>query len=761
MNAYDRLLLPENLNYAWRKAKRLCRSVDGYVDLGEIAEFELDLEDRLRNIRSRFRAGRYRLRPVQPLPRPKEIRNGTAIDRQYFHVPIVDQVAWLAIVNALGPGLDQLMPPWSYGNRLYRAAWYDEDSAPESRLEIGPYRHAAGNLYRKFQHSWPLFRRHVALASRTMAAATPPSHDDLEPADSHALSSAESSALPYLQRNFWQHDPKTDLHYAAFDLKHFYPNVRAAAIMKGFKVALTDSADKDLLVLLDNMLRFRLEKSGTPAHALSNVDPPFGGRYLNGIPTGLFASGFLANVAMLPVDRDANDRLHRLRSIGHFRFVDDHTVLSYDFKGLCTWLEFYEDLLRRHDIGADINPEKYDPEELGAWLASRSKTQPQPRLPFSKPSTPAAAIRGTRITGANPTPLLTKTLQQVSAIAVTNPNVLDDDDLSERLEFLEWLLLADIPNRELRSDTRAAFAAGRIASLAPLLVQETERLVDVARSVAALESKAKGLSSKQPTAIDEEDAHELLEKQKILAALSDDQAARRRRHLRHCFLLLIRAFREFPSKARLFFRLHQYCRLTGYSGLADIAALVRELRDQGWPQWADYYTGLSLQILAVGVPWAVRALCDANGLRADRHAALTHLKDVASIDAADLRVAAYRETWFHVLARQAFGVALLAACRLVHDEEPALSRQFQALATSYVQDVVSEEKLSWTAETGYTAGVWAHAIESSLKVEHPSPMWREFEPRFSYDQRSDRLARKIRGVFRFRYRHKSPRVVQV
>ena len=742
MNAYERLLLPDNLNYAWRKAKRLCRSVDGYADLGEIAEFELDLEDRLQNIRSRFRAGRYRLQPLQPLPRPKEIRNGQPIDRQYFHVPIVDQVAWLAIVNALGPSLDQLMPPWSYGNRLYRAAWYDEDSERQSRLEIGPYRHAAGNLYRKFQHSWPLFRRHVALTARTMASGTPPSHDDLEPADNYALFSAESSALPYLQCDFWQHGPKTNLHYASFDLQHFYPKLRSAAILKGFKVALTDPADNRLLVLLNNMLRFRLDKSGTPSRTLSNVEPPFGGRYVTGIPTGLFVSGFLANVAMLPVDSDANADIHRVRSIAHFRFVDDHTVLSYDFEGLCNWIESYEALLRQHAIGADINPDKYDPEEFGSWMGSRPKNQPQPTLSFSKPGTLDAAFRSTRIDGANPTPLLTKTLQQVSAIAVTNLHVLDDDDLAERLQLLEWLLLADIPNRELRSETRAAFAAGRIASLAPLLVQENERLVDVARAVAALESKAKGPSSKHPAATDEGDIHDrqLLEMRKELTTLSDDQADRRHRHLRRCFLLLARAFREFPSKARLFFRLHQYCRLTGYSGLAQISDLVRELRDQGRDHWADYYTGLSFQILAVGLPLAIRTLRDPNGLRSDWDAALTHLKDVASINPANLRVAADRETWFHSLARQAFGVALLAACHLLHDDEPKLSRQFAVLASSYVQDVVSDQRLSWRAETGYTAGVWAHVIESGLNVEQPSSMWRHFEPRFSYDQRSDRLA---------------------
>ena len=250
MNAYDRLLLPENLNYAWRKAKRIYGTVDGYVDLGEIAEFELDLEARLQRIRSRFRAGRYRLRPLRPLPRPKEVRNGQPIDRQYFHVPIDDQVAWLAIANAVGPRLDQLMPPWSYGNRLYRAAWYEEDNERQSRLEVGPYRHASGHLYRKFQHSWPLLRRHVALTAKAMAMGTPPTHEDLDPSDRYALSSAETSRLSYLEHGFWQHASQTEIHYASFDLKHFFPRIRTAAILQGFHAAFPDLADRPLLALV-------------------------------------------------------------------------------------------------------------------------------------------------------------------------------------------------------------------------------------------------------------------------------------------------------------------------------------------------------------------------------------------------------------------------------------------------------------------------------------------------------------------------------
>ena len=91
--------------------------------------------------------------------------------------------------NALGPELDQLMPPWSYSYRIYRPAWYEDDEDNRSQLEIGPYRHESGHLYRRFQHSWPLFRRHVALTARAMVRGTPFAKDDLDEADQLAVAS--------------------------------------------------------------------------------------------------------------------------------------------------------------------------------------------------------------------------------------------------------------------------------------------------------------------------------------------------------------------------------------------------------------------------------------------------------------------------------------------------------------------------------------------------------------------------------------------
>ncbi len=134
MTPFERLLLPENLVYAWRKVKKIYAAADGYFDFAELHAFEINLEQELASIRADFERGEYRNIPLRPLPRPKKMEGTRATNRAYFHVSVRDQVAWIAVVNALGPQLDQKMPPWSYGNRLYRPAWRTFETPRDSRL---------------------------------------------------------------------------------------------------------------------------------------------------------------------------------------------------------------------------------------------------------------------------------------------------------------------------------------------------------------------------------------------------------------------------------------------------------------------------------------------------------------------------------------------------------------------------------------------------------------------------------------------------
>lgn len=750
MKAFDRLLLPENLHYAWLKAKSLYRGADGYVDMGEIAAFELDLERRLLDIHRQFERGSYRLKKLRPLPRPKKICDDHPVDRQYYHVAVEDQVAWIALANALGPELDKQMPPWSYGNRLYRPAWYEKGEESRSTLEIGPYRHASGHLYRKFQHSWPLFRRHVALTARMMVARRQLRDEEMDEADRLAVASAEREDLPYVSFGFWpkegEKEAGSELHHASIDLKQFYPQLKTEAVVAGLAAA-GATEDPRIAGLLADMLRFQLDMGDISEATLSNVEPPFLKRSVRGIPTGLFVAGFLANSAMLPVDKAVSQKLDQLRSVAHFRFVDDHTVIAYDFDTLCDWIAWYEQLLESCGIGAVVNSEKYDPPSLSEWMAQRKKnasaaSPPSGKAKHRRDAMRAAAMRDTRLDGKNPTKLMTKTLAQVSAIAATNIHILDDEDLEERLKMLEWLLLADIPEREIRPDTRAAFAAGQIASLAPVLVQEADGLVDTGRLLALFMNRKP--DPKRTTAEERESYAVALEK--LIKEVKECEEKHEKAEtglLARCFTLLLQSLREHPGKARLFYRIHQYCRVTGYAGLGHVAEWLKEMRTTGKDIWADYYAGLSLQIMASGVLSAVRRIEASDALRSDIRAALRHLDDVGRLDTTAFLLPRGREAWFHATGRKEFGVALLAVARPLsaRTEAAQLAARLTELGNKCIAAAPGASAAEWEAETGQSSGVWAHFSENALGRETtPSAIWHALAEHFAFTNRLDAQA---------------------
>lgn len=748
MSIHSRLLLPENLNYAWIKTKSLLRMADGYIDRAEVAAFEIDLEKKLLEIHRQFEQGKYRLKQLRPLPRPKKISDDQPINRQYYHVAIEDQVAWIALVNAIGPDLDQQMMPWSYGNRLYRPAWYEKDDDGQSELEIGPYRHSSGHLYRRFQHSWPLFRRHVALTARMMVRKTKLNRDDMDRADQLATAAAEGEKLVYFQNGWWDNasksDRKNELFHASIDLEKFYPKLKLEAVFDGLGLA-GALAEPKMQDLIRAMLDFKLDMSGMPATSVENVDPEFVEGRVEGLPTGLFVSGFLANAAMLPVDQKVAERISADRNIAHFRFVDDHTIIAYDFDKLCDWIIWYEGLLKEQGIGASVNVDKYDPPELAKLIKLRKEGEHTADAQDGYSKAKSMAMQETRIDGRNPTKLMTKTLAQVSEIATADIHILDDDDLDERLSMLEWLMLADIPEREIRPDTRASFAAGQIASLVPVLVQETNEIVEVARRFSAHQKRK--LDVERSTDEDKQRYDALTDELKNrLDLLENDQSGSEQKLLKRCFRLILQALRENPGKARLFYRIHQYCRVTGHPGLKEIAGWLSDTRAEGRDNWADYYAAISLQIMASGLLSTVARLPKLDSLRSDIKAAESHLEDIANLDTSIFVLPQDREAWFHAIGRREFGVALIQAAENLSQwpKYRNLADKFRVLSEAFVPVKPNSPLEAWLIGTGWSAGVWAHLAENTVGTEtEPTSAWFALSTSFDFDHMLDlRAARR-------------------
>ena len=243
-------------------------------------------------------------------------------------------------------------------------------------------------------------------------------------------------------------------------------------------------------------------------------------------------------------------------------------------------------------------------------------------------------------------------------------------------------LVADIPDRELRADTRAAFAAGQIATLAPILIQETNGLIDKVRELSELKNNKPDSDDKKLLA-----AHnaKVAEQNQHIKIAQNEHEINEKQHFRHYFKLLLQAFSEHPSKARLFYRLIQYCRITGHNGLNEIATWIRDTRSRNHTSWADYYSGLTLHLLAENLLRSTRTLSNKDSMWSDREAALRHIKDIANIKANNFLVPMDRQTWFHKMAMNEFATSLITTAEWLKSEgyEHIPIKRLKALAENY------------------------------------------------------------------------------
>lgn len=745
MTWHDLLQLPETALWAWRKVRRAYQAADSLYDLTELASFELNLEAELDAIRTAFAEGIWSNRPLRLVPQPKNPdKQGAPRMRQYFEVSVRDQVAWAAVATVLGPELDRKMPAWSYGNRLYRAAWYDEEreAGKASRLNIGPYRHAAGHLYRRFKHSWPLYRRHISLTARRMV------HERLDPAlldegDRHAFD--QSDGLRYLDAQFWvRKAPDGGIMFAgSFDLMKFYPSVRIEAIRRGFDDHVDGIGDEPVLAeLLRQMLVFEVDASGVSDDMKKAINPPVSSGEFDGIPTGLFVGGFLANVAMLSIDLEADKLLLANREIAHFRFVDDHEVLAYDFEGLLDWIRTYIGLLDASGIGVNVEPEKYVPPEL-KWLIHPERLEDDREIdrPLNSEEAMARARKSSMVDGRKPTQLMTRTLAQVSMLAATDFDLLTDAGRSQRLEQLEWLLLANIPDQEIRGDTRMAFAAARIALLTPALFRPNDDLLAAHRSM-QLHLDKRHKDRRLGRAADEVNEVEIANLEKRVAELDDLEKKGWRNLLDRHFGLLFEAFAAHPDKVRLFLRVIDFCRTTGHDGLGRLTKWMDENREGETRLLCCYLGATVIQALSRHVLTACADANRTNLLHREQNAAISFLENVLGTDV-DCFVPMKTETaslqHFQHGAKRAYVAALLLGAAEIEHVAPQLSEKMRQRVMTAIGGDTFE---ALAAATHIPIGTWYHLFLSTTRTHRnlPPSYWPKIEAAHDPDIPQDWLS---------------------
>lgn len=576
MTLIERIVEQQNLTYAWQKVQNNILEMSGWVDREELWKFEALIERELKYIHDRLLDGEWSPDKMMPLPWPKiskskDSKNDKMDIRQMFWVSIRDQVAWVAVVNIIGEIIDPLMPEWSIANRLYRPCWYDDptdyNSDKRGKFRIGPYRHYSGKIYIHWAKSWIRYRR---LSYLTWLAMKEGKNFDISTNNCSERLQQEyqdnKNRLKYLDPNYWN-KPNDEIFWAKIDFKKFYPELNRNSVIKGIKFGLEESNRinkievESFVKLLKKMMKFHWKIPGEwskeelkSAYFLNKESQN------KGIPTGLLVSHFLANVAMLPIDINLQRELDNqsTKTIAHFRYVDDHLILSTDFGELKKWIDNYKKEIKK--IGIRINAKKTEPEPL----RKRKKYKLKADNDISEEC---------KINPNNPYQLKTQTLDLISAFAQQDFGLLHLDEQEILLRELEHLLKANLDNDEIREDTKQTFAIYRIIKLIIDWQRDWSKIVEDQRNKAKRLHEIQGSYEKNNLEG---------EKESIIKGLKHDEETLKFpdkkefcKKVKKIFKDLMDIIRDHPDKKGLWGAAIDFCRSTGHFGCDEICDILK------------------------------------------------------------------------------------------------------------------------------------------------------------------------------------------
>lgn len=473
-NYIEQISSLENLMLAWRKLERAFNHGDVWFDELVISAFRMNLVRNLETISRQLVEGTYKMNPIQPIPFPKGgIEKDKFKVRQSFFIDFRDQLVWVAVCNVIGRTFDLLMPAWSYGNRQYVSMWKEYKDGEQYWL-VGNHRNTSRQVYRKWTQSWPLMRKRITASIKKMARLGYEEEDETDRqvyADEIHLNEKQAFIkLKYLEDDYF---PKLEnnktlekLYWTGIDLTQFYQKVKMEAILEKIVSVLHEKPEYDdnFADLLVNLCHFEIDYSDYQYEGADEDlqsmqlkgDEPF-----EGLPTGLIVAGMLANIFMIDIDKQVSERLSETRDIIHFRYVDDHVIVSTSEEKLFEWIAWYQQLLT--DNGLMLNVSKLAPKELLSGLKEEEFDNlviAEHREDFVRNIKEYADLDP-----KYPTPLMTQTLQKVSMLQGLNLNLLSEREFGMVFGELQSLLVADLSEQEIKESTRISFACTMLTRL--------------------------------------------------------------------------------------------------------------------------------------------------------------------------------------------------------------------------------------------------------------------------------------------------------
>jgi hypothetical protein len=563
----NRILNKENLYLAWEKLKFSLRSGEALYNDYELSAFELKISSEFDLIIQQGMACQYRMQQIRPIGFPKAGLNDEKEPetRQMFEISLRDQLVWIAVANIIGGELDQQMPFWSYGNRLFISTFFQHDENNVKHVKFGWYRNTSGFIYRKWHQSWPRFRKHITLTIKKMAEGmlTPEEEEEVRMNNSINGDVYRQLKCEYLSPQYWT--KSKNIYWASIDFKKFFPKSNLSHIKANLLELLDSEADDRFRALLNCLCAFEINYSLWSDEELQAIGLSATSNTFDHIPTGLFVAGFLSNVLMLKIDVELSNRLSQNKNIAHFRFVDDHIIIANDFDALISWIADYRKLLSDYHTGVELNDAKTEPNEVLQFL--------------NKTCSYEDAKKACKLDPDFPSPLMTETLAKVSAINDTEFEMLSESEKDRFTEDVEHLLLADFNNQEIKKDTRLSFAASVLTKIIP------QRIITSPTIAQLREALAEYAYSKRKAKLKEDERTVLSIQKQIDSILIKLEEEEKRLDIRYQQLfqrvarLLQKVIYENPDKVRLWKRLIEFSLNTGVSQKADLFALVKRVKN--------------------------------------------------------------------------------------------------------------------------------------------------------------------------------------
>ncbi len=441
--------------FGWKKAKSFVKQ-QGFYDPIEIKEFELELEKNLRKIRNRISSLSYEMAPPIAYGFPKGRKDDQLRLRPMSKVSFIDQVAWATIVLVLGEWFDTIndgdeevcdlewMVNWSCNNRLRRKYYPtdDENNFVFRRLMVN-YTH--NELYESFQRSLRFQRKK--------------------------------------QEDYFEQilDNSPYAYYGQADITKFYPSLRMDIVREVLFIRLNQLCSRGItsveVVKKWEGVLFSLCKIKTNNRHLSEIEVKAIGTetvdlLIDCLPTGLIASGFLANCVLthyldIPINEFRIKKTSEGKVTHLTRYTDDIMIISSDEETIYEGIHKIRGLL--NSIGLRMSEDKTRPilkedmiKSITKDIKSLSTTQANDVIEHILQD----SIKCPRVGKFDNLPSSTALIDKLSQLGDQHVRAMNQSELEKYLTELMELVNTEFAADEIRDDTKSSFASWKIRKTA-------------------------------------------------------------------------------------------------------------------------------------------------------------------------------------------------------------------------------------------------------------------------------------------------------